>query len=209
MQLLPRNPPTCTLYPLGHTYTRFFASHALARSLPWTARDSKRGSKTQSDSRQRSDFSLGMSLGFGHKSHRIHIYQLGPSFCPGERRTGSGPFTRPAPPGVHCQGQPNVWPSGPLTDVPLPCHTHGSAHTHTHMHTHSTLPSTFSRIAPYNTPRPHQTKSPTAPFEKLWFRPQRWKIEGHRAVMHGRQTLPPVDMNRIHPANWIRPQYHV
>lgn len=126
--------------------TLSFASHSLAHSLPRPARDSKRGSKTQSDSRQRSDFSLGMSLGFGHKSHWIHIYQLGPSFCPGEWRTRSGPFTRPAPPGVHCQGQPNVWPGSPLTDVPLPCHTHGGAHTHTHSHTQSTLPSTFSRM---------------------------------------------------------------
>lgn len=112
--------PTCTHSIFSHSFTHF---------LPRTATDCMRGSKTQSDSQQRSDFSLGMSLGFGHKSHRIHIFQLDPRFCPWEWRTRSGPCTRPAPPGVRCQGQPNVWPGGPLTDVPLPCHR--NAHTHT------------------------------------------------------------------------------
>ena len=160
---------TCTLCWFGPTSTPHqltpTPSHSLSHFLPQTARDSKRGSKTQSDFRQRSDFSLGMSLGFGHKSHWIHIFQLGHSFCPGEWRTRSGPCNRPAPPGVHCQGQPNVWPSSPLTDVPLPCHMHSCAHMRSHAYTlHLAL--NILPHAPYNTLGAHQTKSPTAPFEK-------------------------------------------
>lgn len=131
----------------------------------------KRTSKTRPDFQQRSDFSLGMSLGFRHKSLWIHIFQLGHGFCPGEWRTRSWPCKQPAPPGVHCQGQPNVWPAGPLTDVPLPCHVHGIEHTHSHACTFYLALKVLPH-ARYNTLGPHQTKSPTAPLESNGFAPK-------------------------------------
>lgn len=119
-----------------------------------------------------------LTLGKGQISHSACLKALGTkageftsikrafAFVPRKRRTRSGPFSRPAPPGVHCQGQPNVCPSGPLNAVPLPRHMHGCVRKRSHARTHSTLPSTFSRVAAYNTPGPHQTESPAAPFEK-------------------------------------------
>lgn len=60
------------------------------------------------------------------------------AFVRRERRTRSGAFSRPAPPGVRCQGQPNVCPSGPLNAVPLPRHMHGCARKkHSRARTHT------------------------------------------------------------------------
>lgn len=49
---------------------------------------------------------------------------------------------------------------------PATSHARLRAQALTCAHTHSTLPSTFSRVAAHNTPGPHQTESPAAPFEK-------------------------------------------
>lgn len=74
--LLP--PPTRHLYAL-------VPAPALSPAACLLATDGDRGWKTHSDSQQRSDFPLGMSQGFGHKSRRIHIYQTGARFCPAEK----------------------------------------------------------------------------------------------------------------------------
>lgn len=74
-----------------------------------------------SDSRQRSGSSPGVSLGsLGTKAPEFTSIKAALAFVPRQRRTRSGPFSRPDPPGVHCQGQPNVCPSGPFDCCPPP-----------------------------------------------------------------------------------------
>lgn len=160
--------PTCKLHLSGQTSTPSLPHAPCCLRplhlfpLPWTARDSKRASKTQFDSRQRSDFSLCMSLGFGHKSRWIHIFQLGPGFCPEEwRDSGVGPA--PDQPLLErtVRGEPNVWPRRPFDwCTPAMSRARPHAQTLTRIRTLS-LPWTFSRNAPYNTHSPLQTKSPT------------------------------------------------
>lgn len=156
------------LHPRTHHLCALVPSPALLPAACLLANDSDRGWKTHSDSRQRSDFSLGMCQGFGHKSQRIHIYQTGTSFCPADEEDPEwGPSADQPLLEYHSQGQPNVCPSSPLNAVPPPRHGHGCARKAlTCAHTHSTLPSTLSRTAAYNSPGPHQTESPAAPFEK-------------------------------------------
>lgn len=156
-------PPACPpVYP--GTAARLFGARSLAL-WPEMARGVWKRSLTLSKGQISHSACL---KALGTKATEFPSIKAALAFVPWKRRTRSGPFSRPAPPGVHCQGQPNVCPSSSLTAVPPPRHMHGSARKHAHMctHTHSTLPSTFSRMAVYNSPGPHQTESPTAPFEK-------------------------------------------
>lgn len=82
----------------------------LRRPTGW---DSERV-QTQSNSQQRSVFSLRMPPSPRHKSPSIHIFQLGAGFCPGRARCLERAAIRPAPPGVRGQGQLNVWPLHPF-----------------------------------------------------------------------------------------------
>lgn len=90
-----------------------------------------------------------LTLGKGQISHSACLKALGTkageftsikpalAFVRRERRARSGPFSRPAPPGVRCQGQPNACPRGPLNAVPLPRHMHGCARKRSHARTHT------------------------------------------------------------------------
>lgn len=132
------------------------------------AADGDRGWRTHSDSQQRSDFSLGMSQGFGHKSRRIHIYQTGAGFCPAGKEDPEWGLQLTSPSWGALSGAAKRLSQRPFECCP-PATSHArlrAQKTLTCAHTHSTLPSTFSRMAAYNSPGPHQTESPAAPFEK-------------------------------------------
>lgn len=123
-------PPTCT-----PSYCRppFWCS--LAHSLP---RNGERGLKTLSDSRQRSDFSLGMAQGLGHKSCRIHIYQSGASFCPVEKEDPEWALQQTSPSWSALSGAAKRL-SPQLFDCCPPATSHALQRTHTrsHVHTHT------------------------------------------------------------------------
>lgn len=110
--------------------------------------------QTQSNSQQRSDFSLRMAPGLGHKSPSIHIFQAGAGFCPAGARHSERAAIRPAPPGVRSQGQLNVWPlrpfswCGPAMSHPPPCSAPCP---------HAPMP----RASHHN--RPHQTAFSSSP----------------------------------------------
>lgn len=110
--------------------------------------------QTQSNSQQRSDFSLHMAPGLGHKSPSIHIFQAGAGFCPAGARRLERAAIRPAPPGVRSQGQLNVWPLRPFSwcslamSQPPPCSAPCP---------HAPMP----RASHHN--RPHQTAFSSSP----------------------------------------------
>ncbi|CAK6951272.1 unnamed protein product, partial [Scomber scombrus] len=154
--------PLSTPRPLTPSPSPPIRSLTLCPELPETARGVQKHNLTLSKGQISHSACL---WALGTKATEFTSFNWALAFVLGNGGLGSGPCTRPAPPGVHCQGQPNVWPGGPLTDVPLPCHMHDSAHTHSHAYIlHLAL--NILPHEPYNTLRPHQTKSPTAPFEK-------------------------------------------
>lgn len=103
-----------------------------------------------------------MAQGFGHKSRRIHIYQTGAGFCPVEKEDPEWALQQTSPSWSALLGAAKRLPQQ-LFDCCPPLVT---SRAWQRTHTHSTLPSTFSRMAAYNTPGPHQTESPAAPFQK-------------------------------------------
>lgn len=162
-----RGPPRCSTRPPttctpSHRRPPLFSPGACL-----LAPDGDRGWKTHPDSRQRSDFSLGMSQGFGHKSRRIHIYQTGARFCPAGKEGPERALQQTSPSWGALSGAAKRLSPRPFECCPpATSHARLRAQTLTCAHTHSTLPSTFSRMAAYNAPGPHQTESPAAPFEK-------------------------------------------
>lgn len=154
------------LLPPDHLYSLVPLPTFFTRCL---TRNGKKGLKTLPDFRQRSDFSLGMAQGFGHKSRRIHIYQTGAGFCPMEKEDPEWALQQTSPSWSALLGAAKRLLQQ-LFDCCPPVTSRAWQRTQTrsltHTHTHSTLPSTFSRMAAYNTPGPHQTESPAAPFEK-------------------------------------------
>lgn len=91
-----------------------------------------------SDSRQRSDFSLCMSQGSGHKSCRIHIYQTGASLCAVEKEDPERPLQQTSPSWSALSGAAKRL-SQQLCDCRPPVsHMHSRRmHTRSHAHTHT------------------------------------------------------------------------
>lgn len=191
----PSRPPTCT--PRDRC-PPFWCLFTCSRT-----RDSERGLKKLPDSRQRSDFSLAMSQGFGHKSHRIHIYQLALAFVPWKRRTWSGPFSRPAPPGVPCQRQPNVFDCcppghGTCTAAQANTLTCACAHTYTQTHTHTPPCPQHSPAWRWTIPPDHiKRKAPQLLLRSYGFTPKGGSSKVAGLGLCGRQTLPPVAQRQI------------
>lgn len=211
-------PPTCTFHQSGQTnstlhptptHIHSISSHLLTHSLPWTARDSKRGSKTQSDSRQRSDFSLGMSLGFGHKSHWIHIFQLGPGFCPGKWKTREWALQQTSPSWSALSGAAKRLARRPF-DWCTPAMSHAQQHTLTCIHNPPCPQHSPAWTIQY--PQTASNEKPHSFFWKVMVSPPKmaaWGPEGCNAWMTNLPSCGQCYMNRIHPANHIVPKYQV
>lgn len=201
--------PTCALHPSWQTPIPHAGSHPLQpiRSvtfLPPELPETARGVQKHN-----------LTFGKGQISHSACLWALGTkaaeftsfnwaiAFVLGNGGLGVGPA--PDQPLLErtVRGSQTSGPSGPLTDVPLPCHMHRSARTHAHTHTHSTLPSTFSRMHHTIPSRHIKRKAPQLLLKSNGFAPKDGSSRVQKAVMHGRQTLPPVDI-----VTWIEFTLH-
>lgn len=127
---------------------------------------------------QRSDFSLGMSLGFGHKSHWIHIFQLGHGFCPREWRTLSRPCKPTSPSWSALSGAAERLVQRPF-DWCTPTMSHAQQRTHTHSRAHTLhLALYISPHAQHNALGPHQTKIPMVFIWKVMVSPLKMAAQG-------------------------------
>lgn len=130
----------------------------------------------------------------GTKAREFTSIKPALAFVRRKRRTRSGPFSRPAPPGVHCQGQPNVCPSGPLNAVPPPRHMHGCARKCSHARTHTPPCPRHSPARRRTIPLDNiKRKAPQLLLKSNGFAPKDGgsKVAGLGAL--GRQTFPPAD----------------
>lgn len=116
------------------------------------------------------------------------------AFVRRKRRTRSGPFSRPAPPGVRCQGQPNVCPGGPLNAVPPPRHMHGRARKRSRARTHTPpCPRHSPAWRRTITPEHIKRKAPQLLLKSNGFAPKDGSSKVAALGAPGQRTSPPRD----------------